>query len=482
MPPGCLPGHFLLIEAGAIQPMPEPEDTSLSQPNPTSRQGRLPHTAQRAWRLFSGQGAREGYFAAVDQALISLANFLATIILARNVSPTELGVYGVGFTTLRLVRAIQEGLTIQPLNTFGASMDRGAFKRYATSTTIIQIGLAILSSALVALVGWIVTITGNDIAGPALFHLWPAFLWWQLQEYIRRAMYTRGNVFGAVLNTALANFVRLGLIFWWAQQGELTGLDGLTAIGLGALVALVPGLWQTRQYWTKKPANLLKTWNRNWRFGRYMLGATLSNWVSVEFYPVLTAGMISFAAAGAYRAVQNLVQPVQLLLRAIDAFLTPRAAKTYPAQGMVGLNRLLRLTYEIAGLPILGLLTLAVIFRYPLLELLYGETYLEYANGVILFAVFYALWFAYWPLQAAMKAIHASRPIFVANLVAILVMFTAGIWLIRSWGVYGTIAGQALSALIVALIHWFAWQRIKGDAAAGAAGDHPNLSASGTKT
>ena len=56
-------------------------------------------------RLFTGQGARQGYLAAIDQAVISLSNFAATIILARNVDPTQLGVYGVGFVTLRLVRA-----------------------------------------------------------------------------------------------------------------------------------------------------------------------------------------------------------------------------------------------------------------------------------------------------------------------------------------------------------------------------------------
>ena len=57
--------------------------------------------------LFAGQGARQGYLAAIDQSVISLSNFAATIILARNVDPTQLGVYGVGFVTLRLVRAFQ---------------------------------------------------------------------------------------------------------------------------------------------------------------------------------------------------------------------------------------------------------------------------------------------------------------------------------------------------------------------------------------
>jgi O-antigen/teichoic acid export membrane protein len=422
---------------------------------------RMPSTVQRAVRLFSGRGARDGYLAAIDQGLISVANFIATIILARHITPTELGMYGVGFTALRLARAVQEGITIQPLNTFGAAMEPAEFKRYATATSLIQVLLAILSSIVVVAVGLALIYTGNDTAGPVMLSLSLAVLWWQMQEYIRRLMYTRGDVPNAVLNSALANGFRLALMVWLANQGTLTGLSGLRAIGLGSLVALIPGLWQTRTWWTLKFSNLAETWKRNWNFGRFMLGASLSTWVSVEFYPVLTAGMISFAAAGAYRAIQNLVQPVQLLLRAIDTFMTPKAARAYQLNGFQNLNSLLRKTYIIFSGPILIFLALAVIYRVPLLKLLYGDTYLAYADGVILMAIFYALWFAYWPLQTALKAMHSSRPIFIANLAAIVAMFTIGIWFIRTWGVYGTMAGQALNALIVASVHFVAWRAIR---------------------
>ena len=70
---------------------PLPKDTSLHElDRPGWRMG-LVAQGQVLLALFSGGGAREGYLAAIDQAIISLSNFLATIILARNVSPTELG-------------------------------------------------------------------------------------------------------------------------------------------------------------------------------------------------------------------------------------------------------------------------------------------------------------------------------------------------------------------------------------------------------
>jgi len=436
-------------------------DNHSSQPHRDSlfaaRHERLITRWKPLRNLLSGSVARAGYLAAVDQGVISMANFLATIILARNASPTELGIYGVGFTSLRLVRCLQEGVVIQPVNVFGASLDLAAFKRYATSSTVIQLLLAALSAGVAAIGGWILTAMGKDVAGPTLFALWFTFLFWQIQEHIRRLLYTRSAVLLAVINTVLANLFRLAVMLYWVADGKLNGVAALDAIAWGALVALLPGLWSTRHYWTLKPDPILLTFKRNWDFGRWILGGTLANWVAVEFYPVLTAGLISFAAAGAYRALQNLVAPIHLLLRAIDTFLTPRAARVFSLHGRPALERTLKLTYLLAGAPVAGLLALALLFPHQLLHLLYGDTYVEFSRGVVLMAIFYTLWFAYWPLQTALKAARISRPIFVANLAAIFTMFALGIAAIRIWGVYGTILGQTLNALVVGLILWSSW-------------------------
>ena len=195
------------------------------------------------------------------------------------------------------------------------------------------------------------------------------------------------------------------------------------------------------------------------------MGGSVANWVASELYPLLAAGLISFAAAGAYRALQNLVAPVHVLLRATDTFFTPRAAKLYHDQGYHGLGSMLRMIYLISGVPILGLLILASLFPSQLLELLYGDTYLPYSGGLFLMALYYALWYAYWPLQAALKAIFITRPLFVANGLAILLMFTIGVWAILRWDVYGAIAGQALNALVIGVVLWVAWGKARASSA-----------------
>ena len=76
------------------------------------------------WSLLSGQSARGGYLAAVDQGILSLSNFLATIVLARNVSPTELGVYGVGFIAFTIVILVRLSLNLYTNNLLEQTPER----------------------------------------------------------------------------------------------------------------------------------------------------------------------------------------------------------------------------------------------------------------------------------------------------------------------------------------------------------------------
>ncbi|HEY61433.1 MAG TPA: oligosaccharide flippase family protein [Anaerolineae bacterium] len=409
------------------------------------------------YMIITGQTARSGYWAAIDQGFISISNFIAAVFLARNVDPTQFGIYAVGFLLLHLIRAIQDGLIVQPMNAFGSIMPFPEFKEYVSSSGLLQ-GILAINNAIIAAVGGIIlTKLGNDTAGPTLFALWLPFLGWQMQEFIRRLFYVRRMVKHAMLNTFVTNAIRLGILFYWGKIGLLSGKAGLIAIAWGASAGFIFGIIQTRKYWTLNFYPLRKTIRKNWGYGRWILGSSTANWVAAEVYPLLAAGLISFAAAGAYRALQNLVAPIHVLLRAIDTFITPRAAQIYQTNGRRGTWRLMRIVYLVAGIPIIGLLILTCLYPTTLLRLLYNETYVDYSNGMILMAIFYGLWFLYWPLQAIFKAIQITKPIFFANLVAIFSMFTIGIISIKQWGVYGAIGGQALNALIVSVILWRIW-------------------------
>jgi O-antigen/teichoic acid export membrane protein len=260
-------------------------------------------------------------------------------------------------------------------------------------------------------------------------------------------------VLNAVINTVLANGVRLAIMLVWAKQGRLSGIAGLEAIAWGSFAALIPACGSRALTGPGAISTCAKP-GKLWNFGRWAMGGTIANWVAVEFYPILTAGLIA-AAAGAYRALQNLVAPVHMLLRATDTFLTPRAANIYEKEGQrAG-------THFAPDLPN---------FRHPHfrhtpggdlipradLRTFYGDTYAAYSSGMVLMAIFYALLFAYYPLQTIFKASRLSTDL--CGKPGCHLDHVHGRHLDDiSGGVNGTIAGQALNALVVNLILWGTW-------------------------
>ena len=120
---------------------------------------------------------------------------------------------------------------------------------------------------------------------------------------------------------------------------------------------------------------------------------------------------------------------------------------------------MVRRMFLVTGPPVALVLIVAVTFAEPLLRLLYGPTYVEYAGGMRLMAIFYALLYSFWPIQSALKALERTRAIFLGSLGAMIAMATVGVWAILRMGVYGTIAGQALSAAILSLFLWSSWLR-----------------------
>ena len=419
----------------------------------------MPGSLRPAAAMLSSDSAFQGYLAACDQGTISLTNFAASIILARAISATEFGMYGVGFLLLLLIRAAQEGLTVQPLNAIGPTLEGDEYRRYASSTAVLQLMLSALTALGALGLGWVLTATGNDVAGPTVSAMAFVGSTWQVQEFLRRGLYARGRVGAAALNTGLASLVRLAALALMAYGGGLSARAGLDAIAFGSLAAGLLGVIQIRESWTRAGLDVRGVLRANWSFGRWVSGGSIANWAALEIYPILSAGMISFAAAGAFRALQNLVAPIHVLLRTIDTFLTPRAARRFKSGGWGGLRALLSRVYWLSVLPAIALLAGVSLFSAPLMRFLYGEKYAGYSGMLPLLALAYGLWFAYAPLQACLKAIPWTRPVFLANALATLSIFSIGLLAIHYLGLAGAIGGQALNGLLIGAVLWLTWWR-----------------------
>lgn len=391
-----------------------------------------------------------------DQALVSAANFVTMFLLARTLSPGSFGSFTLAYTALLFAGSVQFALIVRPHNVLAALRHNEEYARYTTSVVVGQLlllGLIVVTAVaglgLVYRLGWGVT--------PVLTALIPAIVAWQLQECFRRILYTEGRLGGALFNDLISYGGQIaGVVLLWKLQ-RLTGPAALSVLAVTSTVAAAVGVWQVRRSLARRFD--LRLLRENWTFGKWLLGATTGDWLSTQLYVYLAALLLGPAAAGALKAGQLILGPLNIVCSFLDSVLPVRFARAWSAGGGAALGRRLRAAYALTAPLVGGYCLVVAVAAGLLLRLLYGQTYAGYSTLLALTALF--TFTSYLPriVSAALQAQGISRPIFVAYVGAGLTAIGLGVPSIALAGVNGAVIGMILSTLMLSCLLWYAYRR-----------------------
>jgi len=393
---------------------------------------------------------RAGLWSMADQALISATNFVTMVLLARNLSPSAFGAFTLAYTALLFANSLQAALITQPHNVIGATRTGEDYVSYTTATAGMQLVLA-LACGLICAVGALVLDALDISASRLLLALAPAIVVWQLQEFIRRVLYTKHNVIGALVNDGISYGGQLvGIVVLW-RMDSLTEVRAILVLAITSAGATVVGLWQIRHHLT---ADLIRVaWHpmlsENWRLGKWLTSSALVSWSSSQLYPILTAGLVGAAATGAIRATQTVLGPTQVLVRAIDISLSSPIARNFRDKGNGAVRSLVRKTF-LATAPIMGgYCALTVVFAHPLLRFLYDDNFSSYSWLLWVAAAGSLLTYSSTPLAVALRATGHARPLFSAQGIATCLALTLGIGLVHQFHLIGTAIAWILHGIVI---------------------------------
>jgi O-antigen/teichoic acid export membrane protein len=401
------------------------------------------------------RGVRGSIWALADQALISAANFVLMVLLARELGPQAFGGFVLAQAVLMFTNNVQLALFAQPHNVLGAPKHGDEYARYTRSVLAAQIAFAFAASLVVFCVG-VFFLHSSMSFGPLLLVLAFTLLSWQLQDFLRRVFYTHGDFTCAFQNNLLAYGVQLTgvLMLWHAEQ--LTASLAMAAIGVGAFCGLVLAVWQLRTVligplrWT----NVRMDVSANWRFGQWLLGSVIAGWLSAQLYYILTAVFVGTAATGGMRATQNVVAPTHVLLKSMEAMVPARSARILADEGVPGLRRFSLKIGSAMGGAMLAYCALAFVAAEPIIRFLVGDQYVAYAWVARVFAISYMLTFLATVSSTVLTGMGNSKSVFRATIASAFVVLTFGIWAVASFGLPGAMLGIIVHGLIVNGILW----------------------------
>lgn len=394
-----------------------------------------------------------------DQAVVSLTNFVTMLLLARVLEAPDFGKFTLVYGVLTFAGVLQASLITQPHNVIGASLKGADYARYTASSGLAQLvyagviaGLTIFAAARTR---------GLDLEISALlFALAPAIMAWQLQEFIRRVLYTERRTVAAFFNNVTSYGGQAITIVVLSFIGRLNGESALYAVCATSAAGVLVGLVQIRGSLAFPPA--ASAIRDNVSFGKWLAGAEIGYWLSTQIYLYLAAAILGPAGAGLLKAVQLLFAPLNVILFFLNSTLPVRFASAHARTGRSGLDLRVRRAYAVIVPVVVSYCVPVTAFGSALLSVLYGDTYSGGTVVVGLVGLFYLLVTPFPVLSGALRALRRTRPIFIGYLLASVTSVSIGSFLVARAGVEGAAAGMALSAAIVTIYCGLAYFRPPG--------------------
>jgi O-antigen/teichoic acid export membrane protein len=425
----------------------------------------------RANKSGEGRGLRKlipwasrSVFAVADQGFISGSNFVLSILLARWMTADQYGAYALAFSIFVLLSLLYLCMVLEPMAVFGGSTYRNSLRGYLKSLLWIHLLLTLvicfvlgISSGVVSLIGsgggLPGALMGVTLASPCVLLFWLA----------RRSFYLECSPASAALGALLYVAAVLGGLYIVRTKGWLSPFTAFLPICVGALFTsallfywLRPALQSSQAIVTTK-----EVWHRHWKYGRWALASAVASWIPAYIYYPLLTSFSGMAQSGEYKALMNLVLPMQQMQAALSMLFLPYASRVYAEQGRQGASSVAaRLTlFSLASALVYWIVMIPA--KESVFHLLYSGKYMEVAYLVPAIAVGSVLWSAVCGSSIVLRAMESPSSVFVAFVASSVVSLAIGIPATRAYGIVGAVWGTNLAdAGALLMVFWLLRRKI----------------------
>jgi O-antigen/teichoic acid export membrane protein len=409
----------------------------------------------------SEKGLNQGFFSLADQAVASITNFATGVIIARASSKEEFGLYMLGFSLILLVTDLQTALIATPYMVYGPRLKGDAHARYAGSTLIHQVVfslftmLALVAAALVSRHG-----IGPHGLEPVLWALAAVVGLIMLREFVRRICFARLKLGTAFLFDACIGTTQIGGLLLFAHFGMLSAGKAYWFIGVVCGLAVASWLWFDRKTYRLQLDHSVADLKTNWVFGKWVFASGLLSTASTNLYPWLLAIFHGPAAAGTFAACLGVVSASNPVLLGIQNIIGPKIAHEFAAKGPEALRRLVLRLSALVAVPLSLLTVVLLLWGGHLIALLYGKRYSGNGSVVAVLAFTILVTAVGFSFSRALFVIERADLDFWFNVVAILIMVTLGLWLVRVYGPLGAAVGLLTATAVTSVIRAIIFLRL----------------------
>jgi O-antigen/teichoic acid export membrane protein len=398
-----------------------------------------------------------------DQTLVSAANFLLLVFVARKTNVAETGYYVLALRAVDFLTEIQNVFLWAPYALFAPEYEERNRPTYAGSVLIHQVGVSLATAILIGCVALIAYLAGAYV--PSQIALWTlvASVGIHAREFTRRISFANLD-FSKVM--MMDGGIFLLQILGVATLLSIHRLSGLTVLSVTSIAALLgAALYQIplRNRFEFERTDVLPSLRKNFSYGRWLLGSDLTLLLSNQIYPwflSVISGPVAVALLGAGQAITNFAR---MFLIGAQNVLLPSSARACANKDLPQLRLFVRRSTLALGVGASLFSIFCLAAGRTLLKLIYGSTFASHGFLIFLLSLSIlatALTLAPTFALAAAKRADANVRI---NVVTLIFHCVVGLLLARLYGAEGAAWGLSLGGLLSAVLRWRVYEKIFAD-------------------
>lgn len=406
--------------------------------------------------------------ALTDQAIFAGSNFAINILLARWMSPNEYGAFVVAYAWFVLVHNVYEAVLVEPMSYYASDKYAHKFKKYMGYIFYGHsiIGIAMISIMLLAAL--FAHFMDSEIVASALAGAAIAAPLMSIRWLVRQPFYVQSKpqlaVWGGVAYCTLA----IPSLFILRHLGWLSPFTVLIMMGVcGVLASLILVLGMIKPNWNLKDDEINTTilLEDHWSYSKWSVSFRLLQWVQGNIYYVLMPLLVTLAASGALRSINNLVYPIYMANAAISGVLLPTFVRSYNKDKNEFIKRVRDINIFLALMTGVYFIFI-VLFGEQLINRMYDGQYDEYVDmpvllslGAIPITVMSGVVFT-----TALRAMGWVKLTFQSKIIPTILTLTIGIVLVAKLGVLGANLAALMNATVTLFLLWLYYhERLKSN-------------------
>jgi O-antigen/teichoic acid export membrane protein len=279
---------------------------------------------------------RRTALATVDQGMVSGANFVVNILLARWLTVAGYGAYAFAFYGVLFLIALHQALVLEPMSVLGAALDAGRRPTYVRTLIRMHAGAGLLVLPALAIAALVSSAfdSGRELV-PALLGLMCAapflLLFWLLRGVSYLELEPRPSAIGAFSYA----IVLLGGLSVLRVFGRVSPFSAFACTGAAGLLSSCV-LWVLLRPATRatiETVSASSVWRGHWEYGRWPLLTAPLTVIRENLFFAVTGAHLGLQYVGALQGMFNLVLPLTQLANCLCRLFQPYLARIAAHEG-----------------------------------------------------------------------------------------------------------------------------------------------------